>query len=141
MNLYPAILACVTLAGIGLSFWGWSILQKSKKVKQWPRTKGTIESFKDSSMENDLLPEIIFSYQIDEKKYQRTFEFPEGTHPLPEFVTFYKNKYPVGVEVEIFYHPEHHDIATLEPGAQGDWMILAMGVAMVVGGALSLLLS
>ena len=141
MNLYPAILTFVTLADIGLSFWGWSILQKSRKVEQWPRAKGKIESFKDSSEENDLLPEIIFSYQIDEKKYQRAFEFPEGTHPLPEFVTFYKNKYPVGAEVEIFYNPEQPEIATLEPGAQGDWMILAMGVAMVAGGGLSLLLA
>ena len=141
MNLYSAILAFVTLAGIGLSFWGWSILQKSQKVKQWPRTKGTIESFKDSSDENDLLPEIIFSYQVNNKNYRRTFEFPEGTHPLPEFVTFYKNKYPVNSEVEIFYNPEQPAIATLEPGAQGDWMILAMGVAMVIGGLLSLLLA
>lgn len=139
MNLYPIILALVTIAGIGLSIWGWKILQKSRITQQWPRTTGKIDAFNPSSKENDLLPEIIFSYRVDGKTYRRQFEFPEGTHPLPEFVTFYKNKYPVGAEVQIFYNPEQPDIATLEPGAQGDWMILAMGIAMTIGGALSLL--
>ena len=141
MNLYPAILAFVTLSGIGISIWGWMILQKSRITRQWPRATGTIESFKDSSAVNDLLPEIIFSYQVDGKPYRCHFEFPEGTHPLPEFVTFYRNKYPVGAEAEVFYNPEQPEIATLEPGAQGDWMILAMGIAMTLGGALSLILT
>ncbi len=141
MNLYPIILAIVTLGGIGLSIWGWSIMQKSRKVAQWPRTPGKIEVFNPSSKENDLLPEIIFSYQLNEKNYRRTFEFPEGTHPLPEFVQFYHKKYPVGQAVEIFYNPEQHEIATLEPGAQGDWMVLVMGAAMTIGGLLSLLLT
>lgn len=141
MNLYSIILAAVTLGGIGLSIWGWSILQKSRKMQQWPRTTGKIEVFNPSSKENDLLPEIIFSYHIDNKDYRKQFEFPEGTHPLPEFVTFYKNKYPVGSTVEVFYNPEQPEIATLEPSAQGDWMILAMGIAMMIGGALSLVLT
>jgi Protein of unknown function (DUF3592) len=141
MNLYSAILIVVTLGGIGLSYWGWSILQKSRKVEQWPRAKGKIESFKDSSKQNDLLPEIIFSYQVNGQSYQRQFEFPEGTHPLPEFVTFYKNKYPVGEAVEVFYNPEQPETATLEPGAQGDWMILAMGIAFVIGGVVSLIVA
>jgi len=42
--------------------------------------------------------------------------------------------------VEIFYDPDQPETATLEPGAQGDWMILAMGIAMVIGGILSLIL-
>lgn len=141
MNLYSIILTAVTLGGIGLSIWGWSILQKSRKMEQWPRTTGKIEVFNDSSQENDLLPEIIFSYQVNGKAYRRTFEFPEGTHPLPEFVAFYKTKYPVNKEVEIFYNPEQHDIATLEPSTQGDWMILAMGIAFIIGGGLSLILA
>jgi hypothetical protein len=141
MNLYPVILALVTLGGIGLSLWGWSIMQKSRTMEQWPRTNGKIESFKDTSKENDLLPEIIFSYHVNGKNYRRQFDFPEGTHPLPEFVTFYKNKYPVGAEVEISYNPKQPETATLEPSTQGDWMILAMGIAFVIGGAVSLILA
>ncbi len=139
MNLYSLILIIIILGGIGLSIWGWSILKKSRRMEQWPRTRGKIEVFNDSSKENDLLPEIIFSYRVDGKTYRRQFEFPEGTHPLPEFVTFYKNKYPVGIEVDVYYDPQHPETATLEPSTQGDWMILAMGIAFVIGGVVSLI--
>ena len=141
MNLYPLILVVVTLGGIGLSIWGWLILKKSRVMEKWPRTTGKIEVFNDRSKENDLLPEIIFSYRVNGKEYHRQFEFPEGTHPLPEFVTFYKNKYPVDAAVEIFYNPDQPEIATLEPSTQGDWMILAMGIAFVIGGVVSLVLA
>jgi len=141
MNFYSIILASVALGGIGISIWGWLILQKSRKIEQWPRTPGTIETSNPTSAVNDLLPEIVFSYQLDGKQYQKQFEFPEGTHPLPEFAKAYNDKYPVGKKVEIFYDPDQPEIATLEPGAQGDWMILAMGIAMVIGGILSLILA
>jgi len=140
MNFYSIILASVALGGIGISIWGWLILQKSRKIEQWPRTPGTIETSNPTSAVNDLLPEIVFSYQLDGKQYQKQFEFPEGTHPLPEFAKAYNDKYPVGKKVDIFYDPDQPETATLEPGAQGDWMILAMGIAMVIGGVLSLVL-
>lgn len=140
MNLYPAILSFVTLGGIGVSIWGWRILQKSRKIAQWPKTKGCIEVSNPSSAENDLLPEIVFSYQLNGTDYRRQFTFPEGTHPLPEFAKAYNDKYPVGATVDIFYNPEQPEIATLEPGAQGDWMIFALGIAMAISGALTLLI-
>ena len=140
MNLYSIILAAVALGGIGISIWGWSILQTSRKRKQWPTTKGIIDTSNPTSPENDLLPEIIFSYTVNEKTYQRRFEFPEGTHPLPEFAKAYNTKYPVGAAVEVFYKPDQPEMATLEPDTQGDWMILALGIAMAIGGALTLLI-
>ncbi|MBL1275454.1 MAG: DUF3592 domain-containing protein [Ectothiorhodospiraceae bacterium] len=141
MNLYSLILAFTTLAGIGLSLWGWGIIQKSKAVREWPQTSGIIEVSDPTSEANDLLPDIVFSYQVNNKDYRKHFEFPEGTHPLPEFAKAYNEKYPVGATVLVFHNPEKPEIATLEPGAQGDWMILAMGIALTIVGALSLLLS
>ena len=141
MNLYSLILAAVTLGGIGISIWGWLILQKSRRREQWPQVAGKIEASNTTSQLNDLLPEIIFSYQVNGKDYHKQFEFPEGTHPLPEFTKAYNEKYPVGKTVDVFYNPENPESATLEPNTQGDWMILAMGVAMTVGGVLSFFLS
>ncbi|NOZ51904.1 MAG: DUF3592 domain-containing protein [Gammaproteobacteria bacterium] len=141
MNFYSIILTFTTLGGIGISVWGWLVLQKTRKIKQWPRTTGIIETSSPTSANNDLLPEIVFSYHLDGKKYQKQFEFPEGTHPLPEFTKAYNDKYPAGATVEVFYNPEQHEIATLEPSAQGDWMILAMGIAMMIGGVLSLVMA
>lgn len=141
MNLYSLILAIATLGGIGVTIWGWLILQKSRKTKQWPTTIGKIETSNPSSAENDLLPEIVFSYRVNNKDYRCQFQFPEGTHPLPEFTRSYNEKYPVGKTVDVFYNPEQPETATLEPGAQGDWMILALGIAMIIGGLLSFILA
>ena len=138
MNFYSLILAFTTFAGVALSLWGWRTLQTSRAIERWPRTTGIIEVSDPSSEINDLLPDIVFSYQVKGKDYRKHFEFPEGTHPLPEFAKAYNDKYPVGAAVEVFHNPEKPEIATLEPGAQGDWMILAMGIALTLVGALSL---
>ena len=141
MNLYPLILGAVFIGGIGVSVWGWMVLAKSRKMKAWPTTTGVIDQSSPTSEANDLLPHIVFSYQVNGATYQRIFEFPEGTHPLPEFNRAYLDKYPEGKNVEVYYNPKNPDKATLEPETQGDWMILALGILMAIGGAVTLLIS
>ena len=140
MNLYSAILATVLLAGIGITIWGWKILANSRRVKQWPTAEGIIEESTEKP-EKDLLPYIVFSYQVGGKQYQRQFDFPEGTHPLPEFNQTYLKRYPVGKNVTVYYNPEQPETATLEAETQGDWMILALGIMMAVGGVITLLIT
>lgn len=141
MNLYPIILGLVAVGGIGVSLWGWQTLQRARKVQAWPTVTGLIEACEPTSEVNDLLPDIIFSYRVNDRDYRRSFEFPEGTHPLPEFTRSYMERYPVGKKVEIYYDPENPQNATLEPGSQGDWMILALGIMMTVGGVVALLIA
>ncbi len=141
MNLYPVILLVVTLGGVVLSVWGWKVLAKSREAGGWPTTTGVIRESQLRSKTNDLLPHIVFDYQFEGREYSRVFEFPEGTHPLPEFTQSYLNKYSVGKEVVVYCQPQRPENATLEPGAQGDWMILALGILMAVGGAITLLVS
>ena len=140
LNLYPAILGAVLLAGLGITIWGWKILANSRKIKQWPTVEGMIEKSYEKP-ENDLLPHIIFSYQVEAKQHQRKFKFPEGTHPLPEFNKAYLNKYPVGKNVTVYYNPNQPETSTLEPETQGDWMILALGIMMAAGGLITLLVT
>lgn len=141
MNLYSLILISVAIGGIGISIWGWRILQASKRVAQWPTVQGRIETSTLSSGHNDLLPDIRYHYEVAGQNYQSRFEFPSGTHPLPEFSRSYVEKYPVGASVTVYYNPQNADDSTLEPGAQGDWMILALGLLLAVGGVGALLVS
>ncbi len=141
MNLYPVILAAVALGGIGISVWGWQTLQHARKVQAWPTVSGVIEACEATSAANDLLPDIVFSYQVAGRNYRRSFTFPDGTHPLPEFTRQYMTRYPVGKTVNIYYQPEQPENATLEPGSQGDWMILALGIMMAAGGVIALLIA
>ena len=138
MNPYLIILTLVTLSGIGISIWGWQILRNSQKVRNWPSIEGTIEESEPSSKQDDLLPHIVYRYEVDGQALRSSFDFPSGTQPLPEFSQAYAKKYPVGAKVRVFYNPQLTSHSTLEPGAQGDWMVLAVGIFMAVGGAIAL---
>ncbi len=141
MNVNPNvfIFSAVTLAGIGVSLWGWRVLQRSRAQGEWPSVTGTIVASRPGKRDNDLLPHIEFAYRVDGREYRRVFEFPPGTHPLPEFTESYLKKYPVGREVTVYYDPADPSHATLEPSAHDDWMILAAGLVTAVGGALALI--
>lgn len=141
VNLYSVILGTVFVGGIIITTWGWLILARSNRMKSWPTTKGVIEQSSHESEANDLLPHIVFSYRVEGVNYLRAFKFPEGTHPLPEFNKTYLDRYPVGKKVDVYYDPAKPEKATLEPQTQGDWMILALGIMMIIGGAAALLLS
>jgi len=140
LNPYLIILTLVTLGGIGISIWGWQILRSSQKVRNWPSVEGIIEESEPSSEQDDLLPHIVYGYEVDGQTLHSNFEFPSGTQPLPEFSQAYVKKYPLGAKVQVFYNPQQTSHSTLEPGAQGDWMVLAIGILMAVGGAIALLI-
>lgn len=141
MNLYAIILVIVTLGGIAISMWGWRVLKQTRETGQWPSTGGVIEASEPTSETDDLLPYIVYRYEVNGEVYRSSFEFPAGTNPMPEFAESYVRKYPVGAAVAVFYNPELPEQSTLEPGTRGDWMILALGVLMALGGAISLLVS
>ena len=134
MNAYLIILLAVTLGGIGISAWGWRIRLRSQQVSQWPIVEGRIEESTPGAEQNDLLPHILYSYEVGGRPYRKVFEFPSGTHPLPEFTQAYLEKYPVGTIVSVYHNPAQPQDSTLEPATQGDWMILGLGILMTLGG-------
>ncbi len=138
MNAYSIILVLILLGGIAITAWGWRIMRQAQQKKQWPTSQGTITECEPTSRHDDLLPHIRFSYQVANKDYHQTFQFPDDTNPLPEFAQAYVKKYPVGKTVQVYYNPEQPQEATLEPSTQGDWMIMAIGILMVIGGAAAL---
>ena len=138
MNPYLIIIGAVIVSGLGVSLWGWRSLRRSRARLRWPTVEGVIEACEPSAKDNDLLPDIVFSYRVAGHDYRRSFTFPEGTHPLPEFTRMYMQRYPVGKRVQVYYEPQRPENATLEPASQGEWMILALGLAMLVGGIAAL---
>ncbi len=135
MNLYGLIIGACVVGGIGMMVWGWMVMAKGRQTKQWPKVAGTITHSVPASDTGDLLPLIEFSYQVDGQSLKHNFEFPSGTMPTPEFNNQYLQRYPVGKQVDVFYEPGNVENATLEPGmAQGDWLILVIGIIAVIVG-------
>ncbi len=141
MNLYPIILTLMLVGGIAISLWGWVVMKRAQRKQKWPHVPGRIEVSDLSSELDDLLPHIVFSYTVEGKAYERAFEFPPDINPMPEFSKSYCDKYPVGADIQAYYDPADPGEATLEPGSRGDWMVLALGLLMILVGAVSLLWS
>lgn len=137
-NAYVIVIVLFILGGIATTAWGWVILGKARQRRRWPQTEGVIESAKRTSDGDDLLPEIVFSYRAGNVFYQCRHEFPGGTAPTPELAASYLNKYPVGAKVRVFYNPTTPQIATIEPGATGDWLILTLGLLATLAGLIML---
>ena len=129
MNLYTIILSLFIIAGLGTSVWGWFMLRRGREALAWPQVPGVIEVSDLKSADDALLPNIEFGYEVAGKNYRNRIEFPAGTTPTEEFSNSYIEKYPIGMQVTVYHHPDSPQRATIEPVAQGDWLVLAMGLA------------
>jgi hypothetical protein len=138
-NYYAIVICIFTLGGIATTVWGWLILAKGKRMQGWPHVEGIIEKSKHGMENNDLLPEIVFSYTVDGKHYTCVQEFPASLEPTKEFTDSYVNKYPIGAKVDIKYNPSFPGRATLEGSLRDDWMVFWWGIAMVVIGIVALI--
>ena len=138
-NPYTIILSLFTLAGLLATVWGYIIIARARRTQQWPSVEGVIEESKLSSQKHDLLPHIVFSYGVAEHTYHHTMEFAGDITPTQEFAASYVEKYPVGRKVQVHYHPENPQRATLEPGlGKGDWLVFAIGLGTLIFGVLFL---
>jgi len=139
VNAYFIIILLVIIGGVVTSIWGLRVLIAARKTAQWPTVEGIVKQSEPVSEHDELLPHIVYQYGVGDQKYNSTVKFPPDTNPLPEFARSYVEKFPVGATVEVYYNPQQPEESTLEPHLQGDWMILAMGLLMAVGGVVALL--
>lgn len=141
MNTYIIIILLVILGGIVTSVWGIRVLKQSRIASAWPTVDGVVTESEPESEHDELLPHIRFEYRVNDQALSNTIKFPPDTNPLPEFARSYIEKFPVGQNVQVYYNPENPSDSTLEPSLQGDWMILAMGLLMAVGGVIAIFAS
>ena len=128
LNPNVIIIGAFGMSGIGLIVWGWTIISKTRKARQWPYVDGVIEESAPSTEADDLLPHISFRYSIDGDSYTSKFEIPGNITPSREFTASYMDKYPVGKKVAVYYDPGQPEHATLEPGISSDWMVFIIGI-------------
>ncbi|MGD8558943.1 MAG: DUF3592 domain-containing protein [Gammaproteobacteria bacterium] len=138
-NPYTIILGLFVLAGLLATLWGWWIIRNARKTQHWPAVEGVIEE--SGVDQQELLPRIRYRYTVEQQTYNQLMKFSGDITPTQEFAAHYAEKFPVGRQVQVYYKPGQPDIATLEPGAgKGDWLVLAIGLAMLGFGILFLLM-
>lgn len=126
--------AAIFLAvGIGLSIWGWSVLQSARVSESWPTTSGEILS---SNVREDTdedgtsyFGDVTYSYAVDDFRYTSdnvSFGQYGGSRDHAEEIVA---RYPVGSGVTVYYDPEDVKTAVLEPGITwSSYLLIGMGL-------------
>ena len=104
-NAYTLIIGLFTLGGLVTVVWGAMIIVRARNTARWPAATGTIEESTIASEDDDLLPNIVFSYTVNGSEFRRAFEFPGGVTPTREFAAEYLERYPAGAAVTVYYDP------------------------------------
>lgn len=126
------LMAIFLAVGIGLSFWGWSVLENARVSESWPTTDGEILS---STVRVDTdedgtsyFGDVTFRYSVDDIVYTSdnvSFGQYGGNRDHAEEIVA---RYPAGSGVTVHYDPADVETAVLEPGVTwSSYMLLAMG--------------
>lgn len=115
--------------GIGLSYWGYGMLQEAKASSDWPSVTGTIVSSDVSSHRSTsgsgskkktstvYEPVITYTYKVDGKSYTSD-RITTGDYSSSSSKRAYRiaNKYQEGSDTKVYYNPDEPYLSVLEPG-------------------------
>jgi len=127
------------LIGVGLTFWGWNILQNARASASWPTADGIVtQSIVSRSTDADgadsYSPEITYSYKVDNTNFTNsTIKFGENSYSSRKKAEGIAAGYPIGKNVTVYYDPEKPDRAVLEPGVSaGSYIVIGIGVFFIL---------
>lgn len=124
--------------GIGLSWWGWRILQNAQVSESWPSTSGEITASSIRTDHDDdgttYHAEVRFAYVVDDQRYNEdTVSFGQYGSSNRSHAEEIVSRYPTGQAVTVYYDPADPATAVLEPGVTwSSYMILGMGLLFAI---------
>lgn len=107
----------------------------------WPQTDGVIvESFVETDHRTDgtrFAPRIVYEYAVgDDLHTATTVSYGDYSASWDSHAREVVDRYPVGERVTVYYHPQDHDTAVLEPGSRFNaYLVAVMGLLFTVVGA------
>lgn len=106
------IVMAVTLPLLLNALYIWYLANKSK---QWPKVSGTIQTINIAASE--LKMHLEYSYQVKGETYKnKRIFFTNSKYYKKERAKEFEEKYKEGQQVSVFYNPNKHSMAVLEPG-------------------------
>lgn len=130
-----AVFFCI---GLGLSWWGWTIVRNARASAGWPVVQGVItESEIEFSTDEDgdtWTPRVAYTYMVNGLSYENyTIKFGETSYGSERTALEVQARYPIGQTVDVYYDPADPDRAVLEPGISGgSYIVLVTGLIFVV---------
>jgi len=127
------------LVGLGLTYWGWIILQNARASASWPAAEGKItisgvSHSTDSDGADSYSPEITYTYTVNNvSQTNKTIKFGENSYSSRKKAEGIANSYPVGKNVTVYYDPEKPARSVLEPGVSaGSYIVIGIGVFFIL---------
>lgn len=125
MRVLLVILA--SLAGLGLTILATNNSMNALKAKRWPTTQGTIIA-SEVVRSSKYLPKVVYTYDIDTNAYSsdkvRVTNYAQ--YKYKDDAAKEVAKYPVDAKVTVYYNPDKHDEAILEPGIKGEHIFMLL---------------
>jgi hypothetical protein len=167
MNNKLGIGIAVIVIGIGLTFFGFNMLNKAKESVNWPTTTGKItyanvkRTIKRTSSNRDrdgvsvnvgpvtvgtggdrryvYYPEIKYEYTVDNQKYiGKKISLASKSHKSKHSAQKIIDKYSLGTNVNVYYNPKKPQDALLVTGVTlGSYIPIIVGIIFTIGGAVA----
>ena len=126
--------------GVGVLYLGVNSIDAANDSKNWPTTSGSIifSEFQQKPAQSGresptYIADIKYTYKVNGKKYNSdVVSFGQYSTSNRKHLYAELKKYPLGCQVVVYYNPEDHQHAVLEPG----WGLinlipLALGVTLL----------
>ena len=125
--------------GVGLSYWGWTILQDARASASWPSVQGQVTSSvvdrsTDSEGGTSYSPEVDYEYTVNDQRFSADrIKFGENSYSSRRQAEDVVARYPVGQTVAVYYDPVEPETAVLEPGvSSGSYIVIGIGAIFVL---------
>lgn len=130
------------LAGVGLLFFALRTRRKSAASLNWPSTVGTVISsgvqtntFTDEYHREtySFMPRVEYAYTVNGQEYRgRRLHFGVTESRRRADAEREANRYPVGMQVKVYYDPEKPQEAVLEQKSVSARLPLVLGIIFLV---------
>lgn len=127
------------LVGLGLTYWGWNILQNARASALWPTADGVVtrsEVTRSTDPDNgdSYSPEVTYTYTVNNvSQTDKTIKFGENSYSSRRKADEVVGNYPVGKNVTVYYDPEKPERSVLEPGVSGgSYIVIGIGIFFIL---------
>lgn len=121
------ILMVVVLPLLLNTLYIWYLANKSK---QWPKVSGTIQNINIAASE--LKMHLEYSYQVKGETYKnKRIFFTNSKYYKKAQAKEFEKKYQEGQQVHVFYNPNKHSMAVLEPGRKDGFISAIILLALL----------
>ena len=131
--MYSLIIGLFILAGFAAVFVSGRKILQSNKTLNWPHTNATLRH--EYGQNEKAAPKIYFTYQVSEVSHEKQIHPSAAEETMPDFAGHFKNKYPNGENITVYYDPDSPENTLFEVGATTEnKLIFGFGVGAILMG-------